>query len=162
MKFNNVENEKITHEGTDYWISRSMAVCCKIYHKDEDGDVSVLLVKRGSGVDNTGKLCMPCGYLDRSETLKDAAFRELFEETGITPNQVYLEPWRLDDSIKPETNPLQNITQHFVGWVDQKITNPITDETEVSEIVWKTEDEIFNMAPDLFAFDHKRVILLEM
>ena len=42
----------------------------------------LLLVKRGVG-DYQGSWCIPCGHLDYDEDVRDAALRELLEETGL-------------------------------------------------------------------------------
>lgn len=47
-----------------------------------DGD-RVLLVKRGSGATRSGLWCIPCGYVDYGEEVREAAAREVLEETGL-------------------------------------------------------------------------------
>ncbi len=42
----------------------------------------LLLVKRGVG-DYQGSWCIPCGHLEYDEEVRDAALRELLEETGL-------------------------------------------------------------------------------
>lgn len=44
----------------------------------------LLLLRRGSGAKwKAGKYCLPGGRLEKNETLKDCAIRELYEEAGI-------------------------------------------------------------------------------
>ena len=87
--FNNVENEcVILPDGREVWLSRSCAVVAGIFMDVLNGPHTfsryVLLVQRGPGCpDNVGKWCMPCGYLDKNETLAEAAIREAYEETGL-------------------------------------------------------------------------------
>ena len=47
-----------------------------------DGD-RVLLVERGSGATRPGMWCVPCGYVDYGEDVREAAAREVLEETGL-------------------------------------------------------------------------------
>jgi 8-oxo-dGTP pyrophosphatase MutT (NUDIX family) len=45
-------------------------------------DDKVLLTKRSPNLDEGGKWCLPGGYMDRDESLDEAAGREVYEETG--------------------------------------------------------------------------------
>ena len=82
-KFNNRENERVVlPDGRIIFIARSTAVVGCVLCVNDD-KLSVLMVERGPKVDNSGKWCMPCGYLDWDESLKEAVIRELFEETGL-------------------------------------------------------------------------------
>lgn len=49
----------------------------------EDGAGRVLLVKRGSGSTKPGLWCVPCGFVDYGEEIREAAAREVREETGL-------------------------------------------------------------------------------
>lgn len=42
----------------------------------------ILLGRRSRG-DHAGKWCIPCGYVDWNEDIRDAACREMREETGL-------------------------------------------------------------------------------
>ena len=44
----------------------------------------VLLLRRAGDVYASGQLCLPSGHLERGESIRQAAVRETFEETGIT------------------------------------------------------------------------------
>jgi 8-oxo-dGTP diphosphatase len=44
----------------------------------------VLLLRRAGDVYASGRLCLPSGHLERGESIRQAAVRETFEETGIT------------------------------------------------------------------------------
>lgn len=156
MKFNNVENECVkTEDGRTVWLSRSMAVCSTVMVKQLDRTY-VLMVKRGPGCpDEIGKWVLPCGYLDHNETLRMAAVRELYEETGVDvfailgssntkkvfenftdDNQM---PWCINQSA----NGKQNITMHYGLFVeiteDMSLPSYSTancEEGEVDELKW--------------------------
>ena len=86
-KFNNVPNKHLVLKyesiNLDYWISRAVAVDALVFMLVDD-DILVLTVKRSDKMrDEPGKYCIPCGYLDFSETLFDAMQRELYEETSL-------------------------------------------------------------------------------
>jgi 8-oxo-dGTP pyrophosphatase MutT (NUDIX family) len=120
-KFNNTENPCFTSKetGKKFWHSRSMAVCIRFRIKTKEGVFKHLVTKRGDGVSNTGKFCFPCGYLDFSETLLQAAQRELFEEAGIfidDPSNLKL--YEVMDT--PKRDELQNVTFHYDVLVSDK------------------------------------------
>lgn len=49
----------------------------------EDDEGRVLLVKRGRGATKPGLWCVPCGFVDYGEEIREAAAREVAEETGL-------------------------------------------------------------------------------
>lgn len=48
-----------------------------------DDEDRVLLGLRGNSEIKPGKWCLPCGYIEGTETIEEAAKREVMEETGI-------------------------------------------------------------------------------
>ncbi len=46
----------------------------------------VLMLRRSKTIDFPGTYTMPAGKVEPYETLKEAAFRELYEETGLSPD----------------------------------------------------------------------------
>ena len=118
--FNNRENERVDlPDGRVIFLARSTAVvgCVLCLHGN---DVFVLMVERGDKVDNSGKWCMPCGYLDWDETLDEAIKREVWEETGLNLDEVIDQKRALYARIdqpyyigsSPKSN-RQNISHHF-------------------------------------------------
>lgn len=49
----------------------------------EDPEGRVLMIRRGPGATQPGLWAIPAGYVDYGEDVKEAAARELFEETGL-------------------------------------------------------------------------------
>ena len=65
--FKNRHNTMIKDEnGKAHWISRSVVVVCLVSCKDK-----FLIVRRGNHVIQTGKWCLPCGYLDYDESTEE-------------------------------------------------------------------------------------------
>lgn len=64
------------------WIHfRDPAVGAAVVVVDSVG--RLLLVRRGPGATQSGKWCIPAGYVDYGEEIREAAARELREETGL-------------------------------------------------------------------------------
>lgn len=151
-----MKNFEFEYEGKKYWYSRSMTVVAAIY-RYEKGNAYVLASRRGDNVpDFKGHWCMPCGYLDFDETLKEAAAREVFEETGfvIKPNRFEL--FYLNDDPKEDT--IQNITARFKAFVVNPQFHNLTarySEKEVDYVKWVDIKYIDNYE---WAFNHYDII----
>ena len=168
-----MKNFEVTDKNTGkkYWISRSIATMCVVVGKDsKTKEIKVLAERRGPGCpDNIGKLVVPCGYLDFDETLKEAAVREIYEETGLKLSVDDLTMTGINDAVSENR---QNVTIRFmavVPLIDLKVmmeTNQINSNTksrggeegEVSEVLLMTPEEIDKTTPDDWAFSHKRII----
>jgi len=115
MKFDNKENPVIIEKGSGkkYFHSRSVAVVAMLSCNMVSNTNSVLIVQRGPDLDNAGKWCLPCGYLDWNETVEEAVIREVYEETNINLNKIILKRGAslklLDLMSDPEKDKLQNI-----------------------------------------------------
>lgn len=174
-KFNNRENERIAlPDGRVIFLARSTAVvaCIMCIHNDE---TFVLMVERGPKLDQSGRWCMPCGYLDWDETLQDAVKREVFEETAFDLDMVPVsklihsgldQPYHIGSS--PTSN-RQNISHHF-GIVFQGPL-PVLPKSEalvsgeLGSVEWvklstiPTKDALESSGlKDYFAFDHNEDI----
>jgi 8-oxo-dGTP pyrophosphatase MutT (NUDIX family) len=143
------------------WFSRSVAAAIFVYCKDQDGDWCVLASERGEeAADYRGFWNCCCGYLDRNETVKSCALRELYEETGVfIDDEDIVKFIGYEDS--PEVN-RQNVTFRFAAFIDDAITDDFkfskknNEGKEVGEIKWIKITEIDNY---LWAFNHdKRII----
>ena len=143
------------------WYSRSIAASIFIFCKDQDGDWCILASERGEeAADFNGFWNCPCGYLDRGETVKDCALRELYEETGVFIDDI--------DKVKfggyedsPSAN-RQNVTFRFASFIDNAVTTDFVfskkgnEGKEVGEIKWIKLSDVENY---FWAFGHdKRII----
>lgn len=163
--------------GKMYWISRSMAVHgVLLLHNFKDNQIWVLLEKRGPGCpDEIGKWADPTGYLDWDETLKEALYREVWEELGLNLGDLDLCKITLDgihDSVVD--NKLQNVTVRYIVNLDWDEIQPLLrrgiintdtesrggEKDEVSDIntikIYPRDTTIDK--PGFFAFNHGDII----
>lgn len=149
--------------GREYWISRSIAVVVKVIAKDIRGNSYILAVKRGKGTPDSeyiGKYCMPCGYLDYDETTKQAAQRELQEETGLTFPISDFKLVSINDD--PKGDKRQNVTFRYLV----KSLTPIEDlelmfttkNAEKNEVDYIRFINIENIDLYEWAFNHNSLI----
>jgi len=163
-----MENFEFTHEGKTYWYSRSMATASFVFFHDLTlNKWYVLANQRGPGAPNeNGKWNCICGYLDHNEGIKDCAYRELYEETGIDifkgKNKPELNLFRISDD--PKDSSRQNVTFQFVGVVEfssgtiedwkAKTSLKHMEPGEVSDIQFIPVEDIFNYK---WAFGHEKI-----
>ena len=154
--FNNRQNTMIKDEsGKAHWISRSVVVVCLVIWKDK-----FLIVRRGNHVIQTGKWCLPCGYLDYNESVEECAIREIWEESGIDVRN-YEHDLKLDYiNSKPDHTRNQDIGFHFIVDIksesEPKIDMSVIDENETTDVKWIGFEELNNF---IFAFNHDKKIL---
>lgn len=122
--------------GKEVWISRSVAVSVSVYTSINNKDC-VLANKRGPGLPNhVGQWNVVSGYLDFDETLRQAAVREVFEETGLTIDPNNLNLARIEDDPQREN---QVILFRYYCWYSgdkNAITNKNSEPNEVDEVKW--------------------------
>jgi len=150
-------------DNKEYWISRAMAVVVMVFAKDENGNKYILAVERGKGTPDpeyVGTYCLPCGYLDYNETLKQAAIRELKEETGLTASDFQLKLVSINDN--PEKDKRQNVTFRYkidavrtVESLSKELTLEFSEKDEVSNIAFIN---LKNIDDYKWAFNHKDLI----
>ena len=78
-----MKNRPVIVDEREYWISRSVAVSCVVFAKNNDGELCVLINKRGTALFNPGKWNIPGGFIDYDENAEQCAKREVYEETGV-------------------------------------------------------------------------------
>lgn len=128
--------------GKEFWISRAMAVLVGIVGETKAGTPCILAQKRGPKTPDPefrGCWCLPCGYLDYDETLKEAAAREVFEETGLKLDIEDLSFWKINDD--PNSDKRQNVTIRYTYKLNEniediKLTSDFSEDGEVSDIKW--------------------------
>lgn len=107
----------------------------------------ILLVKRVGKLLESGKWALPGGFLDRDETTKQGAIREVKEETGYEIQIIKL--LRIvDDPDRPKED-RQNIS--FVYVAEPRVKTGVADQ-ESSEMKWFDLDKL--PLVEEIAFDH--------
>lgn len=148
--------------GEDIWDSRSVAACVMLsfVNIDKEEGERFLITKRSHKMSHGGLYCLPCGHLDKGETIIQAASRELFEETGIRIETEYLNQYEIDDNPNSFR---ENITHHYACTVYGDATTLADLESEITlqeeeclEAFFATKEEIEKLD---FAFGHKDRLL---
>jgi 8-oxo-dGTP pyrophosphatase MutT (NUDIX family) len=101
----------------------------------------VLLVKTPEG--NWG---FPKGKIEKklNEDLLKCAFRELQEETGLTPDQI--KPYKTDTIWFDEiTNKGMHSVRLYIAMIDQMIKPIISDTEELAEAQWIKIDDAYKL-----------------
>ena len=160
-KFYNRPNELIRATyGKQYWISRAPAVVAVVLVIWKD-NIFVLAEQRSEKMDNPGKWCCPCGYLDWDETGYQAVIREIYEEAGIfIPDYVLnLITNNEEQPFFVQTHPSenrQNVALTYCIILDcEKLGLPEfnKDDGEVTNIGWIPIEQVFNKKYE-WAFNH--------
>jgi ADP-ribose pyrophosphatase YjhB (NUDIX family) len=82
---------------------RHVVVDCLVLKGEE-----ILLVKRAAGLLEGGKWALPGGFVDRDETIEQAAAREIMEETGYKVENISL--LRIIDNPARHNEDRQNVS----------------------------------------------------
>lgn len=120
-------------------------VTCDVIVADDQG--RVLLAKRADHLVEGGKWAFPGGYVDRDETVQQAAQRELREETGWACEDVEL--FVVSNDPRRPGDDRQNVAFVFTAKATRKVSNDY-DTHEVGAIEWFPIDDL----PTELAFDH--------
>lgn len=112
----------------------------------------VLLLKRVLNLLRGGKYDLPGGFLERDENTQECALRELFEETGIRGEILFL--FRINDSPKRPNEDRQNVD--FI-YVVKPLSSKIKANHETLSASWFSQDDL--PPEEEFAFDHRDSIL---
>ena len=149
----NGENMK----GKTFWVSRSCVVAVFVFANIK-GIWYVLANQRGKGCpDYQGYWNCPCGYVDYNETIREAAYRELWEESMLNKSDVKLRQVGFNDN--PNDDNKQNITFRLVGLIDTnslpEIYCEFSEPDEIENIAWipLAESGIYD-----WAFNHDKLI----
>jgi 8-oxo-dGTP diphosphatase len=115
-----------------------------------DGD-KILLVHRAAHLVEGGKWCLPGGYMERDETIAEAAAREILEETGYSVEGLTL--FRIIDNPHTRGEDRQNIS--FVHFCRAGVQTGTPDD-ESDDMRWFPFDGLPPVAQ--MAFDHAEII----
>lgn len=112
----------------------------------------ILLIKRAPHLLNGNKWGFPGGYVDRDETVAQAALRELKEETGYGGEVTRL--FKVLDNPQRKGEDRQNIA--FVYLIKPHSQTSKPDKNEVADLKWYSFDNL--PKKEDFAFDHFEII----
>ena len=100
----------------------------------------ILLVQRGRKQFGAGKWCLPCGYVEWGEDVRDAARREALEEAGVVviigdpihvasnfhePNKPTIGIYFAATMVDPDAEPVAGDDASNVGWFDPEAPPPM-------------------------------------
>jgi ADP-ribose pyrophosphatase YjhB (NUDIX family) len=109
----------------------NMGVGAAVVIRDAGG--RVLLVRRGPRHFGAGLWCLPCGYVEWNEDVREAAAREALEEAGVAveigevlqvvvnrhePDRPTVGIWFAARMTDPSTQPVAGDDADAVGWFD--------------------------------------------
>jgi 8-oxo-dGTP pyrophosphatase MutT (NUDIX family) len=141
--------------GKIHWVSRSLVTIAFVTWRGK-----ILIVKRGESVTETGKWCLPCGYVDYDETIEESIGREIWEETGIDVRNFIdlnsLKPVRIfSDPIGKKQNIHMDYIINLKDSDEPKIDMTIIDRLETTDVKWISFEEVGSYQ---FAFKHEEKI----
>jgi len=125
----------------------ALTVDCVVFGFDGEG-LQVLLIRRGLEPFKN-KWALPGGFVQVTETLDDAARRELAEETGLT--EVYLEQLYTFGSVKRD--PRERVVSVAYYALTKPADHHTAAATDAAEAQWFPVSE----TPAL-AFDHQEIL----
>jgi ADP-ribose pyrophosphatase YjhB (NUDIX family) len=124
-----------------------------VVHAVAEKDGALLLVRRASHLIEGGKWGLPGGFLDRDESLGEAALRELREETGWEGKVTGL--LRVNSRPNRPHEDRQNVAFDFIITPLRKVGEPDAESTAVE---WVPIEQLPPM--DSLAFDHGETVEL--
>jgi 8-oxo-dGTP diphosphatase len=117
-----------------------------------DDTLCALAIRRGNDPFE-GWWALPGGFVDEGEALRDAAERELREETGISTGDVAVE--QLGTYGDPDRDPRARVVS--VAWLAVVPHGPAPAAgSDAADADWKPVDHL--LAPGRLAFDHAQIL----
>ncbi len=138
---------KCTFENGDQALLRHVVIDAIILKEGK-----ILLVKRAEKLIEGGKWALVGGFVEQNENLKQAAEREILEESGYKVNDLRL--FTIIDNPHRKNEDRQNISFVFICESKEKIGE---SDWEVTEQKWFDVD---NLPSEEVAFDHLEIIQL--
>lgn len=124
----------------------SLTVDCVVFGLDE-GDLKVLLIQRDLEPFK-GKWALPGGFVRLNETLDEAAFRELQEETGVS--NVYLEQlYTFGDIARDPRERVVTVSYYALAKLSD---HRIKATTDARDAAWFSVSDMPGIA-----FDHEKI-----
>jgi 8-oxo-dGTP diphosphatase len=119
------------------------------------GRLHALMIRRG-GEPYAGAWALPGGFVGIDEDLRDAAERELEEETGVRIGTETLTQVRTYGA--PDRDPRHRVVS--VAWLSAfPETVEVTAGTDAADAEWRPVDELLDDSPaDRLAFDHDTIL----
>ncbi len=114
-----------------------------------DEALQVLLIRRGIPPQE-GQRALPGGFVRKRESLEDAAYRELLEETGLRPDDLYLEQLYTFGAVDRDPRG-RVITVAYYALVRPDLA--IEPGTDAAWVEWARADEVAGLA-----FDHDQIL----
>ncbi len=127
-----------------------------ILKKDDKNNYQVLLILRSN---NPYKDCwaLPGGFVDPGEDGKEAAYRELKEETGLTLEMIEKVEY-IDEFSGSERDPRTLVTTYaFMALIKNEFVDYVKPSSDAKDYKWAQLDEYFTCSEPL-AFDHQKII----
>lgn len=114
-----------------------------------DAGLQVLLVERGNEP-YRGQLALPGGFLREGENLRDAALRELAEETGLDGARLHLE--QLATYGEPDRDPRDRVVTVAYLAIAPSLPAPVAG-SDARHARWEPVDRVGRLA-----FDHNAIL----
>lgn len=124
---------------------------------DEEGRIRVLLIKR-KNPPFKGLPALPGGFLNLQESLDNAAFRELKEETGIRPS--YLE--QLYTFGEPKRDPRERVVSVAYIALVRPSDHTVIAGSDAADATWYDINELAKKPTLKLAFDHAEILRLAL
>lgn len=156
------KNFKVTavEDGKEYWISPSVIVICIVFVYDGINKY-VLANKRGSGAGKCQHMwSLSSGFLDFGETVKDAAVREVYEETGVAIHKSHLKLLGYNDIVEDGQVSFRFLVNLSIDHIDPSTMTPDSksrggEDGEVEEVKLIPYEDIDKYQ---WAFNHLELI----